>query len=166
MGYGIWNEATPLKVGPGATKSVLMSLARHADDTTRKTYPGLALIADEVGKSVDTVRRAVRLLEYLGVLQRRTLPTGRGNRLQWTVTPVETWPTVEDVTLALKDRQQARGSGGADVTKRVNEHILAGMPGFGPDAVVIAVETVETVDDMREGYRHDEPADYLRPMQI
>jgi len=61
-----WAFSTPLPTSPKFVLVVLADLADEADSC----YPGARYVADAIGGSVRTVRRALAELEELGYIQR------------------------------------------------------------------------------------------------
>lgn len=53
-----------------AVKSVLLAICLHTDDKNNQTVIGQESLAEELDISVRTVRRAVGVLDDLGVIQR------------------------------------------------------------------------------------------------
>jgi DnaD/phage-associated family protein len=65
----VWDVDVPLR-----DLVVLLALTDHADDEGANMYPSLPRVAWKVGASVDTVRRSIKRMVKVGILQEQKRP--------------------------------------------------------------------------------------------
>ena len=69
MSIEAFKWAKTWQVGSAPAKAVLLMIADHYNDADRRAWPSIQTLARETETSESTVRRAVRRLEQLGLIE-------------------------------------------------------------------------------------------------
>lgn len=92
-----WSENAVFELTVSAyAKLTYLYLCRRADNDVRQSYPSLQRIADDLGVSVDTVRRSVQELRAAGAIRVKT-GGGRGRSTRYQVQEIEPVGCLETV---------------------------------------------------------------------
>lgn len=103
--------------GPIGT-AIYVSLCRHTDNETQKCFPAMETIAEEIGTSINTVKKYIRLFEkyhLIGIEREKDPRTKRWLNNIYTVRDKEEWVRIDKILFKkkrnIREPQPTIGSG-------------------------------------------------------
>ena len=133
MGFTDANWAYGLDL-PMAQKVVLAAVCQRTDDRTHTTLVGQQTVAEMIGASVDTVRRAVGALERLGIITRAKRHRANGARNSDAIT-VDVTYTAERLQGAEPTRQTTNKADSGDLPDSVQPPTRQSAGGNGVNQI-------------------------------